>query len=113
MQINQPCKIVSNDLSSLKEAALRIHQSKLVAFPTETVYGLGANALDAKACLAIYSMKKRPTTDPLIVHVAEKTKAYELIDPSPEQKIVYLLQYQIARSEYWHPDFLAKPLSII
>ena len=89
MQINQPCKIVSNDLSSLKEAALRIHQSKLVAFPTETVYGLGANALDAKACSAIYSMKKRPTTDPLIVHVAEKTKAYELIDPSPEQKIVF------------------------
>jgi L-threonylcarbamoyladenylate synthase len=43
---------------------------RLVAFPTETVYGLGANALDAAAVARIFAAKQRPTTDPLIVHLA-------------------------------------------
>jgi len=46
-----------------------LQQGKLVAFPTETVYGLGANALNEKACLSIFTTKQRPLTDPLIVHV--------------------------------------------
>jgi L-threonylcarbamoyladenylate synthase len=42
-----------------------------VAFPTETVYGLGANALDEAALLRIYQTKRRPLTDPIIVHVLD------------------------------------------
>ena len=46
-----------------------LKQGKLVGMPTETVYGLGANALDAEACRSIFVSKGRPLTDPLIVHV--------------------------------------------
>lgn len=53
----------------LEEAAALIRDGKLVAFPTETVYGLGANALDADAVARIFDAKRRPHTSPLIVHV--------------------------------------------
>jgi L-threonylcarbamoyladenylate synthase len=51
----------------------------LVAFPTETVYGLGANALDAEAVSRIYAVKRRPATSPLIVHVASLEMARSLV----------------------------------
>jgi L-threonylcarbamoyladenylate synthase len=51
-------------------AAQHIREGKLVAFPTETVYGLGANALDARAVARIFELKERPAFDPLIVHIA-------------------------------------------
>ncbi len=51
-------------------AANFILEGKLVAFPTETVYGLGANALDPDAVVKIFEMKERPSFDPLIVHIA-------------------------------------------
>ncbi|HEX3743192.1 MAG TPA: L-threonylcarbamoyladenylate synthase [Bryobacteraceae bacterium] len=54
---------------SVEQAAALIRAGKLVAFPTETVYGLGANALDAAAVARIFDAKKRPRTSPLIVHV--------------------------------------------
>ena len=53
----------------LVECCELLGKGKLVAMPTETVYGLGANALDADACLSIFTAKGRPLTDPLIVHV--------------------------------------------
>ena len=55
---------------TIDEAARIIRAGELVAFPTETVYGLGANALDRAAVAKIYRMKGRPATSPLIVHVA-------------------------------------------
>jgi L-threonylcarbamoyladenylate synthase len=51
-------------------AAAILRRGGLVAFPTETVYGLGANALDREAILKVYAAKQRPATSPLIVHVA-------------------------------------------
>lgn len=54
---------------SIKQAADRIRAGGLVAFPTETVYGLGANALDAAAVQRVFDLKGRPSTSPLIVHV--------------------------------------------
>jgi L-threonylcarbamoyladenylate synthase len=54
----------------LDRAAEILRRGGLVAFPTETVYGLGANALDREAVLKIYAAKGRPATSPLIVHVA-------------------------------------------
>lgn len=55
--------------SDVERAAGLIRAGRLVAFPTETVYGLGANALDAEAVERIFAAKKRPRTSPLIVHV--------------------------------------------
>ena len=58
------------DPDAIGEAAAVIRRGGLVAFPTETVYGLGANALDAAAVRRIFEAKGRPSTDPLIVHIA-------------------------------------------
>lgn len=59
----------------LARAADLIRSGALVAFPTETVYGLGANALDAQAVQRIYEAKGRPSSSPLIVHVADEMMA--------------------------------------
>src|ERR1700761_777456 len=59
----------------LSRAAELIRSGELVAFPTETVYGLGANALDAAAVARIYEVKQRPWASPLIVHVADAMMA--------------------------------------
>lgn len=56
----------------------------LVAFPTETVYGLGANALDEKAAAKIYAAKGRPSDNPLIVHIAETEALEEIVAQVPE-----------------------------
>ena len=58
------------DPGAIARAAGRLRAGGLVAFPTETVYGLGANALDARAVANVYAVKNRPRFDPLIVHVA-------------------------------------------
>jgi len=58
------------DPGVIEQAALAIRDGKLVAFPTETVYGLGANALDPAAVARIFEAKGRPSTDPLIVQTA-------------------------------------------
>jgi L-threonylcarbamoyladenylate synthase len=62
----------------ISEAAELIRSGRLVAFPTETVYGLGANALDAAAVRRIFEVKGRPSTSPLIVHVDSIGMAREL-----------------------------------
>jgi L-threonylcarbamoyladenylate synthase len=56
--------------SEIQTAAKYIREGKLVAFPTETVYGLGANALDPLAVAKLFELKERPSFDPLIIHVA-------------------------------------------
>ena len=58
------------DPDVIAEAASVITRGGLVAFPTETVYGLGANALDPAAVARVFEAKGRPATDPLIVHLA-------------------------------------------
>lgn len=65
-------------------AAARLREGELVAFPTETVYGLGANALDADAVSAIYARKGRPSNNPLIVHVASLEEARALSSHWPD-----------------------------
>lgn len=59
------------DPKIMEEAGKLLKSGELVAFPTETVYGLGANALDTQAAAKIYSAKGRPSDNPLIVHIAE------------------------------------------
>lgn len=60
-------------------AAGIIRKGKLVAFPTETVYGLGANALDPMAVAGIFELKERPSFDPLIVHIAGMKEFEQLV----------------------------------
>ena len=67
----------ANDLS-IRKAADIIKSGGLVAFPTETVYGLGANAFDLKAIKKIYIAKGRPSDNPLIIHIANKKNLYDL-----------------------------------
>ena len=67
----------------LGEAAEILRTGGLVAFPTETVYGLGANALDAQACARIFIVKGRPQDNPLIVHVANRAMADRLVTNWP------------------------------
>jgi len=61
------------DMNMLLECAEIIKNGGLVAFPTETVYGLGANGLDSDACKKIYSVKNRPYDKGLILHLSQNT----------------------------------------
>ena len=61
-------KILNSDKYGIKTAAAQLRAGKLVAFPTETVYGLGANAYINEAVASIYEAKRRPSFNPLIVH---------------------------------------------
>jgi L-threonylcarbamoyladenylate synthase len=77
------------DPSVIKAAADLIRRGEVVAFPTETVYGLGADALNPSAVLKIFESKARPANNPVIAHVATIEQARELVTewPSFAQKI--------------------------
>ncbi len=68
-------KIAPADTAGIDAAARLLRAGSLVAFPTETVYGLGANALDGSAVAAIFAAKGRPRFNPLIVHVSDLAQA--------------------------------------
>lgn len=72
------------DFRILEQAAAIIRQGGLVAFPTETVYGLGANGLDSRAAAGIYAAKGRPSDNPLILHIAEPASLAKLAAEIPE-----------------------------
>lgn len=72
------------DDPAVAAAAEILRRGGLVAFPTETVYGLGANALDAAAVARIFAAKGRPSYNPLIVHVADEASARELVREWPD-----------------------------
>jgi L-threonylcarbamoyladenylate synthase len=66
------------DLSKIHTAANAIRKGNLVVFPTETVYGIGADATNASACRRIFKAKNRPSDNPLIVHVSDIKMAVEI-----------------------------------
>jgi L-threonylcarbamoyladenylate synthase len=70
--------------SEIQHAASLLRAGKLVAFPTETVYGLGANALDEAAIVRIFEAKGRPTTSPIIVHVSSIEMARTVVAEWPQ-----------------------------
>ncbi|MBP1153219.1 MULTISPECIES: L-threonylcarbamoyladenylate synthase [unclassified Paenibacillus] len=74
----------------LREAAKLLQQGRTVAFPTETVYGLGADARSSEAVADIFSAKGRPSDNPLIVHIADRSQLEELALP-PEEAVSRLL----------------------
>jgi L-threonylcarbamoyladenylate synthase len=82
------------DLTKIQSAAEIIQKGGLVAFPTETVYGVGADALNPAAVLAVFEAKKRPLDNPPIVHVADPEEVYRLVEEVPAKA-------QILMETFW------------
>ena len=78
-------KDIEKDFWAIDEAAALIRQGQVVAFPTETVYGLGANALDGQAVDRIFKAKGRPNDNPLIVHVSKAEDIEPLVLEVPPE----------------------------
>src|SRR4030095_11010866 len=76
-------RLNANDPAAVLRAAEIIRSGGLCAFPTETVYGLGANALAADAVRKIFQAKDRPAWDPIIVHVASVEGASQVAEDIP------------------------------
>lgn len=92
-------EIVSMTADRLDEEAIArageiLKQGGLVAFPTETVYGLGGNALDPEASKKIYAAKGRPSDNPLIVHIADMESLERIVTEVPEKA-------RILAEKYW------------
>jgi L-threonylcarbamoyladenylate synthase len=83
-----------HDIPLMTRAATILRAGGLVAFPTETVYGLGANALDERAVARVFEVKGRPRFDPLIVHVADVGAARRLAADFPPKA-------QILAERFW------------
>ncbi len=78
------------DVEKLKEAAEVIRNGGLVVFPTETVYGLGANAFDEKACKKIFIAKGRPQDNPLIVHISSMDMLKDVASEVPKNALKFI-----------------------
>ncbi len=94
---------LSADPAGLAKAADLIRQGQLVAFPTETVYGLGGDALNGEAVAAIYAAKGRPSFNPLIAHVASAEAAQRFVQWSDQAE-------QLAAAFWPGPLTLVLPL---
>ena len=77
-------KVLKPTPESLALAAEILQKGGLVAFPTETVYGLGADATNAEAAKAIFAAKGRPADNPLIVHISSLSMLPEIVSSVPE-----------------------------
>ncbi len=93
--------VVAADAAGLRRAAELLRQESVCAFPTETVYGLGAHAFSAKAVAEVYRLKRRPSWNPLIVHVASTPAAEALAHEWPEAA-------RLLAAEFW-----PGPLSLV
>ena len=81
------------DMDAIKRAGDILKAGGLVAFPTETVYGLGGNALDPQASMKIYAAKGRPSDNPLIVHIAELEQLEKITTEIPEGAMIEYYQH--------------------
>ena len=84
----------SIDKNSIQRAGELLKAGELVAFPTETVYGLGGNALNARASKKIYAAKGRPSDNPLIVHIADYEAIFAIVASIPKKA-------QLLAREFW------------
>ena len=82
------------DKEGIKRAGEILKNGGLVAFPTETVYGLGGNALDPQASMKIYAAKGRPSDNPLIIHIADMESLKKIVREIPEKA-------RILAEKYW------------
>ncbi|HEY9344048.1 MAG TPA: Sua5/YciO/YrdC/YwlC family protein, partial [Inquilinus sp.] len=81
MESTDPIKteIVDDGPAGIARAAALLREGRLVAFPTETVYGLGGDATNDRAVAAIFEAKRRPSFNPLICHLADAEQAEDLV----------------------------------
>ena len=82
------------DMDAIARGGEILKNGGLVAFPTETVYGLGGNALDPKASMKIYAAKGRPSDNPLIIHIADIRDLDKIVTEVPEKA-------RILAEKYW------------
>jgi len=96
------------DLTKIQTGAQIIQKGGLVAFPTETVYGLGADALNPDAVLALFEAKKRPLDNPPIIHIADSREVFKLAYEVPKKA-------ELIMKEFWPGPLtlIFKRLSII
>ena len=104
VKIENPASLTEADQAAIDRAAAVIRGGGLVVFPTETVYGLGGNGLDAAAAQKIYAAKGRPSDNPLIIHVAKPADAYDYV---VTDEITASLYEDLARA------FMPGPLTVI
>ena len=83
VKIRPAMPIIAANKATIAQAAAYLRAGRLVAFPTETVYGLGADATNSRAVAEIFEAKGRPRFNPLIVHVARSADARAFADFSP------------------------------
>src|SRR3981189_63615 len=95
-------RLLATDDAGIAEAAALLRAGGLVSFPTETVYGLGAHALDALAVQGIFEAKQRPADDPLIVHLGHVGQIDEVAVMGP-------LAHQLAERFWPGPLTLVLP----
>lgn len=81
------------DMEEIKKQAEILKAGETVIFPTETVYGLGANALDEDAVSKIYEAKGRPSDNPLIVHINDKKQIYNLVKDVPREAEIVMERF--------------------
>ncbi|MDD4546128.1 MAG: L-threonylcarbamoyladenylate synthase [Oscillospiraceae bacterium] len=93
MNVYDTC-LLKGDEKGIKKAAELLRQGETVAIPTETVYGLAANALDHKAVCRIFEAKGRPQDNPLIVHISDINRLEELVTDIPNSA-------RILADKYW------------
>lgn len=79
--------------TTIRQAGSILKKGGLVAFPTETVYGLGADALNEKAAEKIYAAKGRPSDNPLIIHIADMEDLEKIVDFIPEKAVIVAKKY--------------------
>jgi len=82
--VNRETKLWPADETAIAEAARTLREGGIVAFPTETVYGLGADARNPQAVRQVFEAKGRPSDNPLIVHIADRKQLDELVLPFGE-----------------------------
>jgi len=104
---------------NLRRAGECIAQGGLVAFPTETVYGLGADAFDAKAVARIFEAKARPSFDPLIVHIASISQVEKIAEiPGPSASALMQALWPgpltlVMPKRSWVPDIVTSGLDTV
>jgi L-threonylcarbamoyladenylate synthase len=81
------------DAASIERATMLLRRGEVVVFPTETVYGLGADAFQPHALERIFAAKGRPYSDPLIVHIAEESELAAVVEDVPEVALQLALAY--------------------
>lgn len=97
----QTLRLSANDDAAVEHAAQIIRAGGLVAFPTETVYGLGGNALEVAAVMKIFTAKERPAWDPLIVHLGSR----EMLEP--------VIAKPTAQFDRLFAGFMPGPLTVV